>query len=250
MDGRTAVDIAAPDNPDVPLGFESSLVERGWEPGWFLTFGGTSGAAAHVAGGAAAIRGVSPGLTADSLEESLQEAASSQDLTPAPDSLPSTAWGYGRLDVGGALGISDGTPNTRPTFEVHESGFDPVVVEVDTSDPDGNDVSVRFDVGYDGTWDTEWGETRKIDISMSGSTERSLRVAVRDSRGGLRERLVEVSSSARVDTADVEPIADAGEPKTRSTGACCQTTGGAVLFEIWLVLFGLFGQVGLGWRRS
>ncbi|MFB6350496.1 MAG: S8 family serine peptidase, partial [Bradymonadaceae bacterium] len=50
IDGAPVIDIAAPDNPFVPIAATPRVVNAGWGRNWIHLFGGTSDAAPHVAG--------------------------------------------------------------------------------------------------------------------------------------------------------------------------------------------------------
>ncbi|MFU8806384.1 MAG: S8 family serine peptidase, partial [Bradymonadaceae bacterium] len=56
LDGSPSVNLAAPDDPYVPLAATSLIREAGGDYGWFAPFGGTSGAAPHVAASLALLK--------------------------------------------------------------------------------------------------------------------------------------------------------------------------------------------------
>ena len=91
MDGAHGVDMVAPDDPLSPV--PGGDVEPA-SYGWYGRFGGTSGAAPHVAGAFALLKQARPSASVAELEQALIDAAL-QDL--ATGDLPDPDIGWGKL---------------------------------------------------------------------------------------------------------------------------------------------------------
>ncbi len=190
-DGQPVVDLAAPDDPFVPLGVTPNIQQAGWGHSWFTAFGGTSGAAPHVAGAAALLRQQRPEWDADQIEARLIASAA---FPAQVDELPDHGWGAGKLDVYRALYDETPPENRAPELRVSvEMGGSWAVFDVtDSSDPDGDELEFRYDVDYDGHWDTDWLEGTRLEVTLpqpdpeSEIAERPVaRLEVRDSHGAV-----------------------------------------------------------------
>lgn len=177
IDGARVVDLAAPDDPFAALVAGPGYVAAGYGRTWFTTFGGTSGAGPHVAGTVALMRSQQPDLTPDAIEARLLATARRDNHTAAM--LPDEAWGSGKLDTYAAVyGVSADHSNRNPVAVLQRVGE--VVSAEASSDPDGDALLARWDVDYDGTWDTDW--TSELTIpAVAGAT---VRLELRDGRGG------------------------------------------------------------------
>lgn len=153
IDGARSIDVIAPDNPLSPLGAGDALPSQ---PGRFVApeggyqiFGGTSGAGPHVAGVLMLLseRGVHGAAARDQVIDS----AIGDAIAGA---LPNDDYGHGRVDGAAALGVStDGTaPHVVLTSERDGEG---VRISPTVDDADGGELSVRWDLDYDGVWDTD-----------------------------------------------------------------------------------------------
>lgn len=162
FDGVLGVDLSAPDDPFAALPATPEFLENGYERGWLSTFGGTSGAAPHVAGALALLRQAFPDESPEQLENRLTQNARNQDLDPSlGNTFPNPASGWGALDIPAALGATrPPSTNRPPTVELVIQTFanDANAQLVATADdPDGDPVEVRFDIDHDGTFDTPFG---------------------------------------------------------------------------------------------
>lgn len=235
IDGARAVDIAAPDNPFVPIANTPANRRNGWQRGGYRQFGGTSGAAPHVAGALALLRQGSPSKPFDVLVPELLETADTDGLTPDHGELPNRAWGAGRLDLYRAL-YGEPTPRTQtPTAELAVETRDQGL-RYDASasrDPDGDDLTFRFDFDHDGRWETDWRPDPVVvtDISVVASTESSDgpsvgRVEVRDVHGARSGALAllpalggETGDAGTADaTTDAGGSSDVDDPVRRRRG--------------------------------
>jgi MYXO-CTERM domain-containing protein len=160
IDGGKTVDLAAPADPFVPAPLAEVAEDSPNDPPYSL-FSGTSGAGPHVAAAAVLLRQLSPDADGEELRQSLRDGARVDPFVAADaDTFPDDAWGYGKLSAhGSAYGEA---PTAAPTA--------PVQVEVElTAFWDGDercavtgvatvaghpDAPVRWDLGYDGEWDT------------------------------------------------------------------------------------------------
>lgn len=254
--GESVVDIAAPDNPFVPLAATPEVRRASWGPAWFRMFGGTSGAAPHVAGGLALLRESAPAAAPAALESRLFDRAGRREIEV---DLPSPGWGHGRLQLHRALYDEPPADNRPPTATLTLRRTDKEIVFDGTasSDPDGDRLSYRFDLDHDGRWDTEWLDEGLIRRPINPASGRRLtRLEVRDSAGARHGAL------ARFEPADPEadtgPTADvllrdtgadtgngpAAGPE-RPPGCTCAPVTGRIS-----PLFHLLGVLSLiGWRR-
>lgn len=113
-DGRLGIDIAAPGQNLFTSSARNSywstlrfnLVQDGG--GNYVRFGGTSGSAPIVAGAVALLLQYRPGLTASDVRALLSSTAVADSFTGA---TPNPSWGYGKLDVLGAMDALAATPS-------------------------------------------------------------------------------------------------------------------------------------------
>lgn len=238
IDGEPVLDIAAPDDPYAAMGADENVLQAGAGRSWFRTFGGTSGAAPHVAAAVALARQQDPDAEAGELEESLRESADTDDLAPHGDELPNHYWGAGRLDVFDALTDEEPPDKESDLPQAHlnvEEGGDAFVLDAsDSEDADGDPLEYRFDVDYDGEWDTDWTDesthTEDADTFQTGADYRA-RVEVRDPQGERAGALDEFSGP--------KPAIASGQD---DDGCGCSTgrgpQPGAVLLAVVVVVFG------------
>ena len=224
IDGARVVDIAAPDDPYVALIGSPPFLDAGYGRSWFFPFGGTSGAGPHVAGAAVLLRGLHPDWTAEMVETTLFETVRLDEQTPAATELPDESWGFGKLDVFRALrGVVAPEPNSPPVVEGVQNDAGGLLALV--TDPDGDSVLVRWDVDYDGEWDTEWTALDPLVAAVEGATVRVEAADGRGGRGGFAVKLVEAMEPTLEPDAgdagleeDSGAAGDAGEPRVRGSG--------------------------------
>ncbi len=204
LDGDLRVHVVAPDNPWSVLGagdvypqYPGAYVAP---EGAFQVFGGTSGAGPHVAGIAALL--AQSGVTGPDVRDRLVATAIDDGFA----SLPSADYGAGRVDALRALAGGDaetgGEPPTLSLVAIPER-VDPggtVRLVAAASDPEGTAISLRWDEGYDGTWDGDYAaETeRTITPSLEGATEgwAFVKVRARDAAGLVSEASVRIRVGA------------------------------------------------------
>lgn len=114
LDGEAAVDVAAPGHfADIAAAASHSV--EGGSFGQYRWFGGTSAAAAHVAGAVALVRQAYPYLNPGAVGEWLRSTARADLQTGI---VPNERWGSGKLDVAAALGAIP-TPTATPVAALY-----------------------------------------------------------------------------------------------------------------------------------
>ena len=183
IDEEANMDVAAPDDPITPA--PPIYGDMKW--GSYLEFGGTSGAGPHVAGGTALILQADPTLTGDLMRTAVQEGALVDvDVTGA---IPNDQWGYGKFRVYRTIFGEDPPDNEAPQLslaapEQVRAGAEAVVTP-EASDPDGDEAAMvmRWDIDYDGTWDTDWLEVAPYGHVFDEPGRVSVKAEVRDEFG-------------------------------------------------------------------
>jgi len=90
IDGKLGIDLTAPGH---------STFSEGKNNSWTI-FNGTSSAAPHVVGAAALLLQYDPTLTHAQIRQILRNSAAKDNFT---GSVPNPEWGYGKLDIEGAI---------------------------------------------------------------------------------------------------------------------------------------------------
>jgi MYXO-CTERM domain-containing protein len=143
-------------------------------------------------------------------------------------SLPNADYGAGRVDALRALAGGDAETGEEPptlSLVAIPDRVDPggtVRLVATASDPEGTPISLRWDEGYDGTWEGDYAaETeRTITPSLEGATEgwAFVKVRARDAAGLVSE------ASVRIRIGAYAAGTDAGMPD--AGGADAGTGGG------------------------
>lgn len=204
FDGAAGIEIAAPDNPlstspPDPTGKVDGAI---WSP-----FGGTSGAGPHVAAAVALAKQALPSARADEIKARLLDGA-------RPDAAGTeSTMGRGKLDIARALDatVASGSP---PAVVLAPSGAGKVRVTASDDEPESA-LSARWDLDYDGAYDTEWQPLGEME-APAGAV---VRVEVRDGQGNL--------SGATALVGDGDPAAAAPPPEAAADdGGCgCRLAG-------------------------
>ncbi|MFN3196851.1 MAG: S8 family serine peptidase [Bradymonadia bacterium] len=228
IDGAPVVDIAASDDPYAAMAATAETIQAGYGRSWFSTFGGTSGAGPHVAGALALMAAHDPEASATALEDRL--IATVDQSAPVPDygAFPNDHWGYGRLDAYRAIydaqaPIPDQRPDVVVDVQVTESEviFDPSR----SSDPEGAAMKVRFDIDYDGRWESTWQDLTPMAMPLDvfGGEPGLAKVQIRDVSGATHGLLVPFDPSQ----VTPPPMPDAGVSPEADSGPNGGSGGGA-----------------------
>lgn len=209
IDGLQKPDLVAPDNPfaafprwsDYSIGL-----------GAYWVYGGTSGAGPHVAGAAMLLVQSAPPGGGQEVIEMLLEGAAADELT---GELPNFDYGYGRVSLEGSLGVSATGAPPLLILEAASPGAPGETIRVTATidDPDGDPAlaEIRWDIGYDGVWDSVFGavEERLVELPSDAADGQrfAVRAEVRDA-SGLVDRAVQWISIEAIE-ADADADADA-----------------------------------------
>jgi len=225
LDGAIGVDIVAPDDPFAAIALTPKLVEAGYQDGWFYAFGGTSGAAPHVAGTLALWKELWPQDSAQALKDRLLQTATEFDtgLWGAPGN-PNV--GFGRIDAFG--GVFDELRPEMTSPPVFFAVWEGERIEIET---DADDLEFALDFRYNGVLDVDWqsGTTMETPVDVG-----EVRVLARN------EYMTSGLVLYRPTTPPMDADPDMGEPATPNPDNCvgCNAVGGA---PFWLLV--------IFWRR-
>jgi hypothetical protein len=182
IDETANMDVTAPDDPITP----APALFSGMKWGSYMEFGGTSGAGPHVAGGAALILQADRTLVGELMRVAVQEGALADEDV---GTVPNDDWGYGKFRVYRAIFGEDPPANRPPVLSLAPpaSAFagEEAFVTPEASDPDGDEAAMvmRWDIGYDGTWDTDWIEVAPYGHVFDEPGAVSVKAEVRDELG-------------------------------------------------------------------
>lgn len=213
---RGNIHLAAPTNVLAPVTpFEQGVAA------WYV-YGGTSGAGPHVAGAVALLRQAMPGASPDQIEKQLVDGTRSDDLVTK--SGPN-AFGRGRLDVAGALGVAAYAVSTectrRPSVVVDGDGTADATLRLDAEAEAANKLRVRWDLDYDGVPDTEWEPYAPRSFAGTGTGQKWVRLDVLDAEGCLG------STTSRFDVGDA-PVASTPPREVVTESGCACRAGGPI----------------------
>jgi len=116
IDGQSVLDMAAPGHYDIACALSGDATDAAF--GQYAWFGGTSAAAAHVAGAAALLLQSDPSLSPAQVKQRLGDAARPDDHTGI---VPNDSWGKGKLDIRAALPATPtvtSTPRSRALLPI------------------------------------------------------------------------------------------------------------------------------------
>jgi hypothetical protein len=178
IDGFHDLDLVAPVNPlstAIDVKYPDDVSYEVWP--------GTSCAAPIVAGAIALLRQLYPDESAESIRQRIVSTARKDTFVSADQDK----WGKGKLDVAAAAGIDPTTsapPSVRlevpPEIELGQKLNARVVVT-----DDGAAHRTRWDVGYDGIYDTDWLDADEHVIEPKSLGPLALRVETHDEDGNI-----------------------------------------------------------------
>ncbi len=207
IDGVMKPDVLAPDNPWVGSDHVAGQYEKAYAS--FNVFGGTSGASPHVTGVAALL--AQAGLHSDAARDALRSGAWVDTTTGA---VPNPTYGYGRLNAAGALGVTT-VETGAPAITLSVSPGAPTTAEpaeitptVEGADGGAAGLQVKWDDGYDGTWDTVYAAPAPHKVTSAMPAELPFKARVRDAAGHVAEAVIWVKFTQATQASDAG--ADAG----------------------------------------
>jgi Subtilase family len=242
IDGLQKPDVTAPDNPWVAAEYDPGVDFAGY--GAFRVFGGTSGASPHVTGTAALL--AQAGIHGDAARDAIRSGAVSDATT---GKTPNAGYGYGRLDTAGALGVETvgGTPTITLAMEPAEPTTKDTVTltpTATTGEASAAGLQIKWDDGYDGTWDVPYGPVAPRQITSATPAKLPFKARVRNASGHIAEAVVWVTFSA----APTPPPGMTTSVKS-SSGCGCREAREAPGAGVWAVL-GAAALLGARRRRS
>jgi MYXO-CTERM domain-containing protein len=213
LDGVQKPDILAPDNPWTSQ--ETGTEASGPPYGSFQVFGGTSGASPHVTGAAALL--AQAGIKGDAAKDAIRKGAATDALS---GKVPNGDYGYGRLDVAAALGVT--AKSERPTLALTVSPEKPTTKDTVTITPaasGGSGLEIKWDDDYDGTWDQGYAAVAARQITSDTPVTRPFKARVRNATGAFAEAVVWVTFGEPGTTKP--PVTT---PPATAAGCGCRTT--------------------------
>lgn len=202
IDNVGGVALSAPANPLTPAPRDGAEDGVAWIP-----FGGTSGAGAHVAGAIALLMQAHP----EELGPRIRDRLLLKGTRPMAGDR--AAVGNGKLDIARALEAtlpSGGMPRPRIEFVGPSSvGTDARVRLMAEDDEPGVNLRARWDLDYDGIFDTEWlplGE-QNVQPAMAGRQSNvGVKAEVRDGQGNVNGATTIVHFDAQASEAASSPV--------------------------------------------
>ncbi|MGM0595606.1 MAG: S8 family serine peptidase [Myxococcota bacterium] len=196
IDGSPLIDVGAPANP---LSASCMYCDESYNfYGDLIVFGGTSGAAPHVAGGAILIKELYPEETGWQIKSRIQMGALVDADVVEKFSLPvEDIWGWGKFriyeSIYGEMPPVSSPPSVDSTSLVLQVG-DTVEINISASDEQTSPQNLlyRFDNNYDGVWDTEPKPDSIFSFNAETEGEFIAKVQVIDEDGFIDEGLITV----------------------------------------------------------
>ncbi|MDF2695326.1 MAG: peptidase and in, kexin, sedolisin, partial [Labilithrix sp.] len=135
--------------------------------------------------------------------------------------------GRGKLDIAGATEakVASGTPpkvNLESLTPAYAGGD--AKLRVSAEDDDTSGLFARWDLDYDGTFDTDWLPLGEQAIPLADAAlgaKIGVKVEVRDSQGNLN------GATTTIEVVPPAPVADPGSGAAADEGCLCRSTGGA-----------------------
>lgn len=192
MDGALGTDIGAPDDPYAPFPeMEFGYGESGMIRGAWSVFGGTSGAGPHVAGTMALLLQAHPDLDAPAWRNALLDGVLVEDHM---GSVPNKEWGQGKLNiyrsVTGQWPPKANVPPVAMAKMLWREGLYAGISAATSADGDGDPLEYRWDLNYDGKWDTPWSGVPDLEYGAKEPGLVRIKLLVRDPEGATDQYLL------------------------------------------------------------
>jgi hypothetical protein len=213
--GDNGISITAPDNSVSSWSDEyavGSNAAKGHVVHW-SEFGGTSGAGPHVAGMMALLKQANPTFSSKQLRELMEKSAVKDDIVNAGTAQQ---WGHGKLhiDQPNAPGTPAQVDLIAPTSSTPETKVQIATNITDTIT--NSNLKIRWDLDYDGTWDTPFETEFNKTITMPDfPTPIAVKVEVVDDDGWSSYATIRVVNSF---TPEAGGSAGSGSPVGGSPG--------------------------------
>lgn len=194
--------------------------------------GGTSNAVPVVAGVAAHLAALDPAATPEQLAARLSAGTAVEAQMGV---VPNDKWGAGKLRAYRAAyqrpPEAGGAPHAEGT--AHRRAGTLTLDAAASSDPEGDALTFRWDLDYDGTWDV--GPTAEPHVTDARAAGEWVKLEVKDGSGRSASTLVKVELTEAPLPADAG-AADAGSPEPRPTASPCGCAAGGASVGGLLVL--------------
>ena len=235
--GEPGIHIASPDNP---ISAMADVFSKGVPDGLAVSWkesGGTSGAGAVTAGLAALVVQANPGLGGLELRQKLLEQARTDAEVESGDA---TGWGAGKLGAGPG---APGAPPVVVSVTGTAPGGEATLTATVNDDGDLGAALVRWDFGYDGTWDVDWQPGFNVETTLAGAPSLDVKVEVMDADGWVGAAVARIlATEAEPDPPGPKGDGDAGAEDDgcgcRVPGRSSDTSAGEVALALLALLAG------------
>jgi len=231
MDGPVAIDIAAPDDPYTALAQwdTASTYGMGVLFGAYSVFGGTSGAGPHVAGALALLMQKMKGASPEEIRTALLAGVDTGEFMGP---LPSPNYGHGKLNIYRAFYGDVPPDNQPPVARLVPKAIQGLYVWLtgeESTDSEGEALQFRFDINYDGKWDTGWSSDPVIEFGVAEASRVTVKMQARDDAGNLDAVLLvlDLDPNTVWPIPDPEPTPEASEEVVSHPDVVPDTHGSA-----------------------
>ncbi len=259
IDGTPLIDVAAPANP-----LSASCMYCDEDSNYFgdlTVFGGTSGAAPHVAGGAVLIKELYPQENGWQIKSRIQQGALVDADVVEKFSLPvEDIWGWGKFriyeSIYGEMPPVASPPVVDSTSLVIQVG-DTVEINLSASDEQTSSQNLlyRFDNDYDGVWDTEPESDSTFSFNAETEGVFVTKLQVIDEDGFVGEGLITVRVEEEpVNTdAGTDADVDSGNEELNSNDEGCSCNAASKsgrTLPLFMLIFAMLVIIRLWFCRS
>jgi len=158
--------------------------------------------------------------------DALQAVRSGAVSDATTGAVPNMEYGYGRLSAAGALGVSNDSEPPVLTLQLSPSVVplgSLATITPAASDPDGDEAAIelKWDDGYDGEWDGEYGKLEARTVQRDQVGRYPYKARVRDAQGRIAEAVVwiEVTAAPLQPDAGLDAEIEGGLDGGADTGA-------------------------------